>query len=268
MTSLRPCYIPSMYVAIDLGGTRCRVLTTHSLDDPQMVDRHEFVLSHVFEHDMQALIATIRQYTTGEKIAGIGFSVPGDLNPEKTTFADPSDNLLEWSDKPVKATLEHEFNCRVILENDGSAAALGEAYFGLGKGKDFTFIIWGTGIGGAEVKHIDGHVQCTTLDWYHYLETWEDKCGGNKIRQLYGTEAKDLSETDWQQVMSDFRAELAVFCKASGAKSIIFGGGIAIKQQSRIVSLSTQFKDLSIQVSHLGEDVGLYGALTLLRNQS
>lgn len=255
-----------MYVAIDLGGTRCRILTARSLDKPKILDRHEFVLSHKFEHDMQALVNAIRRHTTSHVINGIGFSVPGDLNPEKTAFVDPSDNNTEWNDKPVRAMLEREFGCPVRLENDGTAAALGEAYFGLGQKKNFTLIIRGTGIGGASVEFVDAKSVGTTLDWYRYFESWEETCGENKIKQRYGKEASQLSETKWGTVMRSFQKELSSFIDAASAKFVVFGGGIAIKQEARLLTVARHFPKIDIRVSHLGEDAGLYGALTLLRN--
>jgi len=254
-----------MYVAIDLGGTRCRVLTTHTLDQVQRIDRHEFVLSHVFETDVQSLIDTIRRFVGNERIEAIGFGVPGNLDPEKTRFADPSVNLLEWADKPIKDILTKEFNCPVFLENDGATAALSEAYFGLGKGKDFCFVIWGTGIGGASVKHVGKHLHCEPFDWYKYFESWEEACGGNKILEHYSKEASELTEAEWQSVMGDFRTELSQFIQATATENIVFGGGIAIRQQERLLTLAREFPDVSIQVSHLGEDAGLYGALALIK---
>lgn len=254
-----------IFVGIDLGGTRCRVMTSLTLDAIQKVRRQEFTLTHAFEIDMSMLITTIRQLTSEYKLVAIGLGVTGDVNPEKTAFVDPANNLEEWSGKPVRLMLEAELSCPVLMDNDGVTAALGEAYFGQGKGKDFVFVIWGTGIGGASIKFAQGQSVCTQLDWYKYFESWEQKCGGNKIEQLYGKEGSQLSDAEWGSVMADFQAELALFVQKTNAQFIIFGGGIAIKQEERLRAAALQCKGVQIGISRLGEDTGLYGALALLR---
>ena len=253
-----------MYVGIDIGGTRCRVLVVPTIEITNDRSRHEFVLSHDFDNDMAELIRTIKQHASAKDIKAVGLSVPGDLNADKTMFADPSDNLTEWSDKPVKAILEREFQCPIVMENDGAAAALGEAYFGAGKGKDFCFVIWGTGIGGAQVVCKNGVVTCAVLDWYRYFDVWEQHCGGNRLQQRFGKPASQLTEGEWNEVMQDFQKYLGQFISDTDARCVVFGGGVAIKQQERLLACAKNYSSVDVRISELGEDAGLYGALALL----
>lgn len=256
-----------IFVGVDLGGTRCRIITSNSPEHAEKIRRAEFVLSHDFDVDIASLIKSIRDHTQGQVIAAIGMGVPGDINPDKVSFVDPADNLLEWSHKPVGTMLCQEFNSPVLMENDAVTAALGEAYFGAGKGKDFAFVVWGTGIGGALIKHVNGRAVCTQLDWRRYFEDWEEVCGGNKIRQLYGKPADQLSLTEWQRVMSDFSKHLSAFIKTTNSSFVISGGGIAVKQKERLVEATAKFS-VRVHVSQLGEDAGLYGALALSNSTS
>lgn len=257
-----------IYIGIDIGGTRCRILSAYTLDQAKKVDRHEFVLTHDYEADVTALMSAIKHYTEGCALVAIGLGVPGDLNEDKTLFIDPSDNLTEWGNKPVKSLLETEFKCPVYMDNDGITAALGEAYYGIGREKSFAFVIWGTGIGGASVGFSDGRYKCETLDWYKYFDAWEQECGGNKIHLRFGKEASLLNDDEWAIVMDDFKRNLKTFIYATSTHNVIVGGGVAIKQRARFEAVARELTDANVQISQLGEDAGLYGALALIKHES
>ena len=251
-----------MYVGIDIGGTRCRVLTAHNLGRIEKRDRHEFVLSHDFDVDIAKLIATIHRFVPTGDVQAIGLSIPGGLNSEKSMILHAK-NLAEWSGVPLKQIMEQEFHCQFFLENDGVAAALGEAHFGQGSGKNFCFLIWGTGIGGAKVQY-GQKITSDMLDWNKYFELWERDCGGNALQKQFGKDGGKLTETEWGAVMQKFRVHLMAFIAATGTTRIIFGGGVAIKQRERLLALAPDFPNVELLVSGLGEDAGLYGALALL----
>lgn len=80
----------------------------------------------------------------------IGVSIPGvtDSSRQKLLYAPH----LGWKDIDIAGVLEETFGCRVIVENDATAAALFEAKMQLGKTSssllnDFVLIRSGTGIG-------------------------------------------------------------------------------------------------------------------------
>jgi glucokinase len=56
--------------------------------------------------------------------------------------------LMGWRDVPLKAMLENHLGVPASVDNDVNLAALGESYFGVGRGfQDFVFIALGTGVG-------------------------------------------------------------------------------------------------------------------------
>ena len=71
--------------------------------------------------------------------------------------------------------------------------------------------------------------------------------------------------------MKEFSAQLLTLSDNLKPRRIIFEGGIAIKQAKRIRQLAEQLQKTNsaelplLEISQLGEDAGLYGALGLLK---
>ena len=90
------------------------------------------------------------------ELSGIGIGSTGWVYPFTGEFGDV-DFLPRWKGCNPVNDLAREFNVRVALENDGDAAALGEAAWGAGKGKSrLIYITVGTGIGGGII--LDGQL--------------------------------------------------------------------------------------------------------------
>ena len=85
-----------------------------------------------------------------DAIIGIGVGVAGPVDAGSTTVLYAPN--LQWADVPVAALLENSTGLPVRVENDGNAAAWGEARFGGGEGfRDVVAATIGTGIGGRVV---------------------------------------------------------------------------------------------------------------------
>ena len=147
-----------MIGAIDIGGTKIAV---------GVVDNEGEVLARVetpteaaraypdgLRHVVRMLREAARQ--ANSKLSGIGIGSTGWVYPFTGEFGDV-DFLPGWKGcNPVK-DLAREFGVRVALENDGDAAALGEAAWGAGKGKSrLIYVTVGTGIGGGII--LDGQL--------------------------------------------------------------------------------------------------------------
>lgn len=253
-----------MYIAIDIGGTTARIVSTLSLDAPVNFTKKEFLLTHHFDADFSTIIQTITQLTQGS-IDAIAMGTPGIENNTKSEITGEAPNLQEWKNQPIKMLLENAFHCPVFLENDAVLAGLGEAVYGELKGENFVYVIWGTGIGGTMVTSNEGKSESKKLDWKVYLELWEKECGGKAIQERFGKKPSEFSEEEWNIVMGTFAKYLARFIEQIQPTTIIFGGGIAIKQSQRLLQLAKDFPAVTIEVSSLGENGGLFGAFALLK---
>lgn len=80
-------------------------------------------------------------------LLGIGVGIPGPVHPMRQAI-ERSPHLPAWRGFPLKVLLTRAFHVPVTLDNDANAAALGEQYFGGGRGVlDFLYITVSTGIG-------------------------------------------------------------------------------------------------------------------------
>ena len=92
----------------------------------------------------------------GEQIAAVGICSPGPLNHETGLILDPP-NLHGWRNVPLQQMLADRLDLPVRLEHDAKAAALGEYYYGAGRGeRSMVYIVVGTGTGAAFI--LDGQL--------------------------------------------------------------------------------------------------------------
>ena len=95
-------------------------------------------------------------HITAADLAAIGLGAPGLSNPE-TGILFTSPNLPGWKDVPLRDIIEKELGRKAFLINDANAAAVGELYFGAGRGaRNFIYITVSTGIGGGIIS--DGKI--------------------------------------------------------------------------------------------------------------
>ena len=130
-------------VLVDLSG---EVLARHhvALDDPGpkaviplMVSTTERLLG---EQDVPKRL-----------LLGIGVGLPVPLCADKVT-ANLSGDLSEWEDVSMTSALAQQFGCPVLLENNATAAAIGERWYGVGRNlKDFFLVFFAYGVGGGVI---------------------------------------------------------------------------------------------------------------------
>lgn len=83
----------------------------------------------------------------GDKTLGVGVACPGPLDRVKGIVFQPP-NLRGWQEVPLKYLLEEKTGYPVVVDNDATAAAIGERWFGGAKStSNFAFIYAGVGIG-------------------------------------------------------------------------------------------------------------------------
>jgi glucokinase len=148
-------------IGVDLGGTNLRFGLVR--EDEKIITRRgtgtmaaegvEIVLERLTS-GIQTLAR--KAQVAGMKIAGIGIGVPGIISA-KEGIVRLSPNLAGWEDIPLRARLMESFSYPVYVENDANAYALGEYWFGAGKGTScMVCITLGTGVGGGII--LDGNI--------------------------------------------------------------------------------------------------------------
>lgn len=141
-------------IALDLGGTQVRAA---------LADRRGRVLnrvavptaategSDVVLEQLTDAARSMMSEVEAERILGVGLSAPGPLNTtEGISISIPT--ITGFEQIKLRERLERSLKLPVWLENDGTAAALGEWRFGAGVGlSNFVYITVSTGIGGGVV---------------------------------------------------------------------------------------------------------------------
>lgn len=147
-------------IGADLGGTKIEL----GLVDPQdqIIARKRLPTeaargaASVVER-IAACVAELAGYLPAhERIAALGMCTPGPVDHVNGILLDPP-NVQGLHHAPLGPLLSARLGMRVRLEHDAKAAALGEFYFGAGRGEQsMSYLIVGTGVGAALI--IDGVV--------------------------------------------------------------------------------------------------------------
>jgi glucokinase len=134
-------------IGIDFGGTKIKVgrisgaivqetvsVATHAADGPSQI--------------LDLIAATVRQIEP--KPTAVGLAVPGIVAPDGVCFRLP--NVPGFEGVNLNVELGRRLDCRVVVENDATTAALAEMVEGHGrKFPSFLMLTLGTGIGGGLV---------------------------------------------------------------------------------------------------------------------
>lgn len=136
--------------AVDIGGTK---IAAGIVDDGgKVLAKLETPTeaARAYPDGLRHMVCMLREAAqkANTEISGMGIGSTGWVYPFTGEFGDV-DFLPGWKGSNPVNDLAREFGVRVALENDGDAAALGEAAWGAGKGKSrLIYITVGTGIGG------------------------------------------------------------------------------------------------------------------------
>ncbi len=139
-------------VGVDVGGTK----TLLALVDPhggiqarrrmQTPQRGPEDFVRILAGELEALLREAGRRR--EEVLGLGVGAPGPLDPQSGVVFEPP-NLAGWRDVPLAAMLREATGIPTWVENDANAAALAEAWVGVGVGvRDLIYITVSTGIGG------------------------------------------------------------------------------------------------------------------------
>jgi glucokinase len=147
-------------VGIDLGATKIAL----GLIDPTgrivarcrtPTDAHEG-LPAIVERIARCFAELERSLPEGKQVAALGICSPGPVDHRTGVVLDPP-NLPELHNAPLRQALGERLDLLVNLEHDAKAAALGELYYGAGRGeRSMVYIVIGTGVGAAII--IDGQL--------------------------------------------------------------------------------------------------------------
>ena len=185
------------FIGVDLGGTKVNagLVSGNSILDSKYA---KLPKNQKDEWDViNLIINTIKQVQSDHEIQGIGIGVPSILDKKKGIIYEVQ-NIPTWKEVPLGPILEKEFSCPVFMNNDASCFALGEHYFGLGKGcENFVGITLGTGMGTGIITRgrllDDAHCGSGEFGMIPYKDgIMEDYCSGKFFKKFHNSDGEEF----------------------------------------------------------------------------
>jgi fructokinase len=291
---------PSLYGAIEAGGTKFICAVAHGIDQVLAATR---IPTTTPTATLQAVLEFFAaQEATHGKFSGIGIASFGPLGLRKHTpdYGYILDTpKLQWSRTDLVSPFTERFHCPVAIDTDVNAAALAEARHGAGRGCDVVvYITVGTGIGGGvcidgkplhgsqhpEMGHIRvlRHAQDRDFEGAcpFHGDCLEGLASGAAILARYGETLDALPPGHVAtEIIGFYLGQLAVnVCLLLSPQKIIFGGGVMqhaglLQEIQRVTgSLLNNYAGLGsssaalqqlVVAPGLGDRAGINGALVL-----
>jgi glucokinase len=144
-----------MYLGIEIGGTKLQLGVGHGESAVlERLERRQVDANRGAAGILDQIEQAGRELIDANDVSAIGIGFGGPINVE-TGRVITSHQIDGWDDFPLVQWCDERFGLPVVLGNDCDTAALAEARFGAGRGKQTVFYVTvGTGIGGGLV--IDG----------------------------------------------------------------------------------------------------------------
>jgi len=134
------------YIGIDIGGTS---MVAARFSESEIIDRTEVASGADRSADeiMESLFGAVEMVLTND-VVGIGIGMPGFMDTSSGEIL-LINNIPSFNGFSVKQAVEKRFGLPVFQNNDANCFALGEAWFGAGKGyNNLVGVTLGTGLGG------------------------------------------------------------------------------------------------------------------------
>jgi predicted NBD/HSP70 family sugar kinase len=265
-------------LAIDIGGTNTRLLVAEARTNKELA-RHTIPTQ---PRDYWQTLADIATYadTFDHRVLAVAAGIAGVF---ESGIMVGSGNLFDWRERSVQTDLQNILCLPVVVMNDAEAAALGEYTEFM---REFAYVCWGTGIGGALVFTHEGKPYVRATELGHLIIDrksrlrcgcggyghFEALVGGQNIPNRYfgdkrGIHPQFLTNAQWGKVLGDMAIGLRSISAIAPGLPIVLGGGIMTKQSFRLPQLQALVNELrssspspELLLAKLGEDSGLAGA--------
>ncbi len=151
----------ALYGAIDLGGTKVRALVADLDGRVHGYDLRPSDTSRGLEPTLARMLESLAAAAAEAGVAagdlkGLGIASPGAIDVERGVVSG-APQLPGWRDVPLAKVMGQRLGMPVWVENDATAAALGEHRYGAGKGtRHMVYLTISTGVGGGLI--IDGRL--------------------------------------------------------------------------------------------------------------
>lgn len=275
-------------IGIDLGGTNIRagLVAENNLSS---VLSQKINASGTVDDVLSELFLLVDKLIN-PSVKAIGIGVPGLVDTDQGIVYDVV-NIPSWKQVPLGQLLGDRYHLPVFINNDANCFALGEFYFGKGRGSDSMIgLTIGTGLGSGIIIHKKlyagrngGAGEFGMIDYHDkYVEYY---ASGQFFKNVYNVDGevvfKRAGEGDKQAIgmYEEMGIHLGNAIKtilyALDVELIILGGSVrhaypffqkTVWQSLQSFAFQNAVKNLRIEVSEL-ENSGLLGAAALYFDQ-
>jgi len=271
-------------IGVDLGATNVRAaivdIDTISGIQSKRINSNgteQQVLKDVFEV-VDALV--------NESITAIGIGVPSVVDIEQGIVYDVQ-YIPSWKEAPLKKWMEERYNLPVFVNNDANCFALGEHYFGKGKGVDSMIgLAIGTGVGAGIIinNKLYAGPNCGAGEFgmVDYLDKiYEYYCSGSFFQNVYQVDGEEIFERAkkgdaqalklYEEMGMHLGNAIKMIMYTYDPSLIILGGSVrmaydffkeAMWQRIKTFAFTKSAERLTIEISEL-HNSGILGAAAL-----
>lgn len=291
-------------LALDVGGTNLKLALVSAEGEVLARD----VLAYGEQSDLPAMLERLAgaarrvEAAGGARAVALGVATPGYARPADGVLISGTHNVPLLAEVPLARLLEERLQLPTVLLNDGTAAALGEARHGAGRGlARFAVLTLGTGVGGGIVVagqpvlgegRVPAELGAMVLDdAVPPFRTLEDFCAAGGFRRAYaerggaaGTPVEEIfrraaaGEGPAEAALAGSCRRLAQACgtlvNALNLEACILSGGVAAAGEALRVRVEKALPDFAwpfllrrtaIRLAARPADAGLIGTAVAAR---
>ena len=274
-----------MYIGIDIGGTHIRVATGKNGKIEKKID----FPTREFHASIQEIKEAVEKLSDGIHIEAVGIGIPGFLNLRKGMITH-SPNLVGWDHIDLADIFSKVLAKKVFVNHDASVAALGEAIYGAGRGKNpVLYFTVSTGVGSGLVANGKIFHGVFNPEAGHQILSREGKAhpgapaadlesliSGSAFQRVFEKAPAEMEGSEaWFQALDWLAIGLTNTILHFSPEIVIIGGGMTKHREIFFgplkKALKTYLKELPevpVVPSGLGQESGIVGAITLAEKNS
>lgn len=271
-------------IGIDLGATNIRGAVVDNEAISAITSRR--IHTKGTEEEVLKDVYSLVDALIKNGIKAIGIGVPSVVDVKKGIVYDVV-HIPSWKEVHLKELLENRYHIPVFVNNDANCFALGEYYFGKGKGTDNMIgLTLGTGVGAGIIvnKQLYAGANCGAGEFgmVDYLDqNYEYYCSGSFFQNVYGLNGeqvfKDAQKGDphalklYREMGLHLGNAIKMIMYTCDPELIILGGSVqhafeffeqTMWQRIKTLAFTKSIDRLQIKTSAL-ENSGIFGAAAL-----
>jgi glucokinase len=271
-------------LGIDMGGTQVRAGLAQAGNAFSIISTR--INAQGSSEEVLQDLFTFTDPLIDKTVTAIGIGVPGLVDAAQATVFDVV-NIPSWKEVPLKQLMEARYKLPVLINNDANCFAMGEFYFGKGKGHDTMIgLTIGTGLGSGIIINKElfagKNGGAGEFGMISYLDKYyEYYASGQFFQNIYQTNGEIVfknavgGDTTALKMYEEFGMHLGnainTILYAFDVDLIVLGGSVRqafpyfskkMWQQIKTFAFSKTIAHLRIEVSEL-ENSGILGAAAL-----